>query len=202
MFKALHPRLLYGLAALLALAELVIFWLALHPAVAPDYAAYFLDRTTTCLNQPVSGAYTLGETLSFKSEGYGPARTVRVCGWEGPAGDGTHSVGTTSRLRFAVPAPSRPLVLTLAIAAYAHAGDPRQSIAVTGNGVSLGDIALAGGATQSFDVAVPPSALAVDPGRLDITLSYRNAIRMGPDDPDTRLRAIKLLSARLAAGEG
>jgi hypothetical protein len=181
----------------LALAELVVLWLALHPAVAPDYAAYFIDRTTTCLNQPVSGAYELGETVSFTSEGYGPAKTLRVCGWEGPAGDGTHAVGTSSRLRFALPANPGRLVLTLEMTAIERDGHPRQRIDVTGNGVELGDAVLAGGETKSFDIAVPPEAVAAAPDVLDVTLAYPDAIRMGPGDADTRLRSIKLLSARL-----
>ena len=75
MSSTLNARLLYGFAAALALAQLVVLWLALHPVVAPDYAAYFLDRTTTCLNQQlVPGTYVLGETVSFTSKNYGPGK--------------------------------------------------------------------------------------------------------------------------------
>ena len=90
----------YLLVGLVALFELGVFWLMLHPDVPPDYRAYYIDKTTTCLNQPVSGAYTLGTVIPFTPEGRDAAEPVRVCGWEGPTGDGTHAVGTSSRVRF------------------------------------------------------------------------------------------------------
>ena len=39
--------LLYGVAGLVALFELGVTWVALHPHVPADYRAYYLDRTTT-----------------------------------------------------------------------------------------------------------------------------------------------------------
>jgi hypothetical protein len=44
---------------------------------------------------------------------------------------------------------------------------------------------------------VPEAALAADSQKLDVVLSYPDAIRMAPTDADTRLRSIKLRSARL-----
>src|SRR5688572_14035050 len=85
----------------------------LHPQVPADYHAYYIDQSTTCLNQPVSGDYVLGTEVSFLPDGLEQARSLRVCGWEGPAGDGTHAVGKTSRLRFAVPETASPLALEL-----------------------------------------------------------------------------------------
>jgi hypothetical protein len=198
--STLNARLLYGFAAALALAQLVVLWLALHPVVAPDYAAYFLDRTTTCLNQQlVPGTYVLGETVSFTSKNYGPGKALRVCGWEGPANDGTHAIGTTSRLRFALPAAPGRLVLTLEMTAVEREGHPSQHVEITGNGVHLGDAVISGGETRSIDVAVPPEALDAASQKLDVILAYPDAIRMSPGDADTRLRSIKLLSARLGS---
>jgi hypothetical protein len=197
----LKAPLAYGLAAALALAELVVLWLVLHPAATPDYTAYYITRTTTCLNQPFPGTYTLGETVSFTSEGYGPAKELRVCGWEGPAGDGTHAVGTSSRLRFALPPHPGRLVLTLAMTAVEREGHPRQRVEVTGNGVLLGEAVLDGGETDSFDFVVPPEAVEANPDALDVILGYPDAIRMAPTDADTRLRSIKLRSARLGPPE-
>ena len=109
MSSAPTPRrgnapILYSLVAVAVAFELGVTWLALHPAVGPDYRAYYIDLSTTCLNKPMAGTYALGDQLSFLPPGHAAARKVRVCGWDGPAGDGTHSVGTTSRLHFAVPA--------------------------------------------------------------------------------------------------
>ncbi|MER8583614.1 hypothetical protein NKG95_33950, partial [Mesorhizobium sp. M1423] len=41
----------YALAAVLAGTEIVICALALNPNVNADYRAYYIDRTTTCLNR-------------------------------------------------------------------------------------------------------------------------------------------------------
>src|SRR5258708_2158310 len=81
------PRLngtaLYALAGLVALFELGVTWASLHPNVPPDYQAYYLDRSTTCLNEPVSGAYLPGTTLRTVSGYETPVKAINVCGWEG-----------------------------------------------------------------------------------------------------------------------
>lgn len=46
----------YILVAIVALFELGVVWLMLHPNVTPDYRAYYIDKTTTCLNQPVTAS--------------------------------------------------------------------------------------------------------------------------------------------------
>ncbi len=63
-FRIPLPAIL-ALIALVAGFELWVAWLALHPQVSSDYRAYYIDQTTTCLNKPVSGLYTLGSTVSF-----------------------------------------------------------------------------------------------------------------------------------------
>ena len=103
----------YALIAVLALFEVTVLWWALHPQVSEDYRAYYIDHTTTCLNQPVSGTYQLGTPIDFTSAGREAAKPLKVCGWEGPVGDGTHAIGESSRLRFAFTAPATALTLTL-----------------------------------------------------------------------------------------
>ena len=66
--------LAYSIVALAIAFELTVVWLMLHPQVPDDYRAYYIDHTTTCLNQPVSGDYVLGETVSFRSDGRNEAR--------------------------------------------------------------------------------------------------------------------------------
>ncbi|RVD45878.1 hypothetical protein EN741_03515, partial [Mesorhizobium sp. M4B.F.Ca.ET.019.03.1.1] len=70
----------YGLAAALALSELAILTLALNPDVNGDYRAYYIDRTTTCLNRDAIGSYTPGRTISFRSDGARQTAAMRVCG--------------------------------------------------------------------------------------------------------------------------
>lgn len=196
IWNAPARRIAYGAVALAIAFEIVVAWLMLHPDVPADYRAYYIDRTTTCLNQPVSGDYAFGTTVSFRDDGRALAKPLRVCGWEGPAGDGTHAVGSSSRLRFAVPdGETGPLRLTLELIAVARDGHPSQRVEVSGNGRVLGVVTVLPGAPQSFDLTVPPETW--DGGALDIELAYPDAIRMAPTDSDSRLRSIKLLSARL-----
>jgi len=60
--------------------ELRVAWLALHPAVSDNYRAYYIDQSTTCLNKPVGGGYTLGTTVSFLPDDQAGAWRLRVCG--------------------------------------------------------------------------------------------------------------------------
>lgn len=190
----------YGVVALAIVFELAVAWLMLHPQVPADYRAYYIDHTTTCLNQPVSGDYSLGTTVSFRSDGVELAKPLRVCGWEGPAGDGTHAVGTSSRLRFAIPATERgPLFLSLELVAVEREGYPAQGIGIEVNGVELGAANALAGVPLAVDLEIPAEIVAASTGAIDVTLHFPDAIRMSPSDSDTRWRSIKLLSARLGA---
>lgn len=193
----------YGVVALAIAFELTVVWFMLHPQVPPDYRAYYIDRTTTCLNQPVSGDYELGTTVSFRSDGVESAMPLRVCGWEGPAGDGTHAVGTSSRLRFAVPTTEAgPLYLSLELVAVSREGHPSQRMLIEANGIELGTATALAGVPLEVDLEIPAEAIAAGAGAVDVTLHFPDAISMSPSDSDTRRRSIKLLSARLGATTG
>nr|WP_295883780.1 hypothetical protein [uncultured Devosia sp.] len=190
----------YGVVALAIAFELVVAWFMLHPQVPADYRAYYIDRTTTCLNQPVSGDYALGTTVSFRSDGLELAKPLRVCGWEGPAGDGTHAVGTSSRLRFAIPAAERgPLFLSLDMVAISREGHPAQRIGIEANGMELGVANALAGVPLEVDLEIPAETIAAGTGAVDVILHFPDAISMSPSDSDTRWRSVKLLSARLGA---
>lgn len=188
----------YGVVALAIAFELAMVWFMLHPQVPPDFRAYYIDRTTTCLNQPVSGDYAPGTTVSFRSEGLEQAKPLRVCGWEGPAGDGTHAVGTSSRLRFAIPATEQgPLFLSLELVAVEREGHPAQRIGIEANGAELGVANALAGVPLEVDLEVPAAIIAAGTGAIDVVLHFPDAISMSPSDSDTRWRSVKLLSARL-----
>jgi hypothetical protein len=190
----------YGVVVLAIAFELVVVWLMLHPQVPADFRAYYVDRTTTCLNQPVSGDYMLGTTVSFRSDGLELAKPLRVCGWEGPAGDGTHAVGTSSRLRFAVPADEQgPLFLSLEMVALTREGHPAQRIGIEANGVELGVANALAGLPLEVDLEIPAEIVAAGSGAVDVILHFPDAISMSASDSDTRWRSVKLLSARLGA---
>lgn len=189
---------LYGLAVVVAGFELGTLWLALHPDVDANYRAYYIDHTTTCLNRDVSGHYRLGQLISFLPPGEA-ARAIRVCGFEGPAGDGTHSVGETSRLRFtfSAPAPKSGLVLTLEMSAIATPDNVDQHVVLRANTMNFGDIDVRAATTGIYQVKVPFAALGMGGHQLDLILAYPDAVLPNPDDPVTRKRAIKLISVRL-----
>ncbi len=184
----------YFLCGLVALFELGVVWLMLHPDVPPDYRAYYIDKTTTCLNQPVSGSYTLGTTVRFTPEDRDAAKLIRVCGLEGPAGDGNHVVGTSARLRFVYAEPATALTLQLAMVAVEKAGKVvPQRVEVVADGKLLDTLSLDGAAPQQFSLPLAAPA----GGKLELELRFPDAVQMGPTDPDNRLRSIKLLSAAL-----
>jgi len=187
----------YILVAVIALFELTMLWPIFHPDVPDDYRAYYIDKTTTCLNQPVAGTYTLGTTIDFTPDGREAAKPIRVCGWEGPAGDGTHAVGTSARLRFVYAEPAVPAVLKLRLVAIRWQGQPTQRVEVEFNGTPVETLTVASDAPQDFTIAIPPDLAAAANGRVELELRFPDAVKVGAVDPDTRRRSIKLQAAAL-----
>ncbi len=194
-----RPAIRWGanaLAAALFAFEAGVVWLMLHPDVPEDFRAYYIDRSTTCLNQPVPGTYAFGTVVDFTSDGREQAMPLRVCGWEGPAGDGTHAVGTSSRLRFRGEPQPGSHALVLDLAAITRDGEPqpqRVEVLIDADLTATLDVALP--EPQSFSLPVPEDALA--DGTLELILRFPDAVQMGPTDPDTRYRSVKLTRAGL-----
>lgn len=187
----------YALTALLLAGYALVMWWTIHPTVPANYRAYYIDQSTTCMNQPVSGTYTLGTVVSFLPDGADAAKPLKPCGWEGPTGDGTHAVGTSSRLRFVWTEPvTAPLSLSLDLIAIKK-GDTSmpQRVDVVVNDQKVATLDVTGPTAQHFDVTLP--AGLVTEGRADVILEFPTAVRMGPTDPPTRWRSIKLLAAGL-----
>ncbi|QQR39569.1 hypothetical protein [Devosia rhizoryzae] len=183
----------YALAGLLAITELVVLWDAIHPNVSDDFRAYYIDHTTTCLPQPVTGNYTIGTELNFRSGGP-DTRELRPCGWEGPAGDGMHSIGQSSRLRFAISEP-QDLTLMLELTGVTLPGPPAQRVHVSANGTALGEIEVPSGETERFTFDVP-AALA-SARFIDILLDFPDAISPRTGVSNTQWRSVKLTAASL-----
>lgn len=182
----------YALAALLALFELAVLWQTLHPNVSADYRAYYIDRTTTCLPQAVTAEYSLGTELDFRSGGDN-TRELRPCGWDGPAGDGMHAIGTSSRLRLAVGAP-QDLTLMMELTGVGLPGAARQRVVLSAGDTALGEWQVTPEQTGRFTLAIPASAI-ID-GTLDLLLTYPDAINPGRI-ADTYWRSVKLTALRL-----
>lgn len=189
--------LIYAAIAAVGVFELAVAWEALHPRVPDNYRAYYIDQSTTCLDKPVSGQYTLGTVVSFMPPDQTAARKIRVCGWDGPAGDGTHSVGEDSLLHLVIPKGTGALVLNLEFTAIIGLDNRDQTIAVSVNGVPVGEATTPAGLWRSVDFAIPQKALDAVPGVLDIRIDYPTAAEMTPHDSNTHYRAIKLRSLQV-----
>jgi hypothetical protein len=184
------------MAALLAVTELVVFWQALHPNVSDEYRAYYITRSTTCLPQPVTADYVLGERVDFTSNGVREAaRELLPCGWEGPNDDGRQSLGETSRIRFAV-GQQQDLRLELVLKGINlnDAGD--RHIRLLAADELIGEAILGPEATETFRFSVP--AGTIRDGYLDLRLEFPNAIETSPGISKTYWRSVKLISARLS----
>lgn len=188
--------LLYSAVLVIGACELAVLWQTLHPNVSAVYRDYYLERSTTCLDHAVPGTYTFGTSVSFRSGGEAQSKPVRVCGWEGPAGDGLHAVGESSRLHFALPQLTGGLRLTLELVAVDLAGSAGQRVEPVANGASLGIVQVATGTPQSFGLTIPADAVA-NRDALDLELRYPDAILVSPQDSDLRKRSIKLTAARI-----
>lgn len=191
---------LYSASACLAGFELVVLWFALHPSVPANYRAYYIDRTTTCLDQPVAGSYP-GGIVSFRSDGQEQAKPLKVCGWEGPAGDGTHAVGTSARLRFAPASPIGDAVLVLELRAVSRTGIPHQAVELSVNGAKLATLKVSSEAEQVFEVPLGRD-IGSKTKPLEVELALHDAVKMGPTDPATRWRSVKLTAAGVLPGDG
>lgn len=190
----------YALIAVLAVVELVIFWLMLHPDVPPEYRAYYIDRTNTCLPQPVAGTYQLGQTISFRSDGWKAAEPLKPCGWFGPNGDGTPSKGHEARLRFALGPVEGALRATLQLEAIEAPDEPvRQHVAIYANDTLVEELVLDEKKMRRVTFEIPPGTVGTD-GLLELRFALPDAVNFGPPGlgSPTQNRAIQLVSARVA----
>lgn len=190
---------LYAATIGLAAFEVIVLWFALHPSVPANYRAYYIDRTTTCLDQPVPGTYS-GGLVSFLYDGRQAARPLKVCGWEGPAGDGTHAVGSSSRLSFTPAKQIEDAVLVLKMRAIGRDGMPDQVVTVSFDGKSLADLEVTSESELVYEIPLGRN-VGPDDGPLEVELGFPKALRMGQTDPSTRWRSIKLTAAGLLPGK-
>jgi hypothetical protein len=189
----------YALALVLAVSEIIILALALNPDVNADYRAYYIDRTTTCLNRDAVGSYTPGQTVSFRSDGAKQAAGMMVCGWSGPVADGTHSLGETSRLRLEIPSLRDGLTATLQMSAVIRPPQTTQRVMISVNGVRVHEVTLSSKDPTTISFAIPHAAFA-NAKVLEVTFDYRDGIPPSPAASKIYKRAIKLVSFRLDAG--
>ncbi|RJT26024.1 hypothetical protein D3227_37610 [Mesorhizobium waimense] len=189
----------YAVATVLAVSEIAVLALALNPKVDADYRAYYIDRTTTCLNRDAIGNYTLGQTVSFRSDGAKKAAGMIVCGWSGPVADGTHSLGETSRLRLRIPPLRNGLTATLQMAAVIRPPQITQRVMISVYGVPVHKVTLTGKEPKTVSFAIPHAAFA-NAEILEMAFDYLDGIPPSPAASNIYKRSIKLVSFRLNAG--
>ncbi|MDX8500828.1 hypothetical protein RFM99_20725 [Mesorhizobium sp. VK4C] len=186
----------YALASALAAAEIAILALALNPNVNDNYRAYYIDKTTTCLNRDAVGPYTPGRTVSFRADGARETTGMRVCGWSGPVADGTHSLGESSRLRLGLPPLRDGLRATLELAAVVRPSQTSQTVVISANDVEVHRLTLSGAAPMTVSFVIPHAVLA-GKATLDMGFDYPDGIPQSADASNIYNRAIKLQSFRL-----
>ena len=189
----------YALVACIAAVELAILLMALNPTAGPSYREYYIDKTTTCLDREVDGSYTLGETYSFLSGGGEKPGKLKVCGWSGPAGNGTHAIGRNTRLRAVVPPFEGGLVATIELSANLIPPVTAHRVEISVNGVPAASETITSTENQVVKFAVPEAALARSRTRLDFDFTFPDAYQTRPLAADTTLRGMRLRSFRLDA---
>jgi len=134
-----RPRAWHLIAvALIAIFDAVVLYMVLFPHVAPDYRAYYIDRTSSCFPRVISGYYPLGEPISFVPGRSGYSRdTVRWCGFMPPNNTGIRSFGDYGIIRMNVPFPDDDLLLTFSSWANTDSKKPERDVDVVVNGENV-----------------------------------------------------------------
>jgi hypothetical protein len=182
----------YALAGALALGELGVLAVALSPDVSADYRAYYVDQSTTCLPRAASGAAIFAATVRLLP-GEPVLDALVGCGWQGPAGNGLHSVGTRSQLHLRVP-PGQSLQVELEMVASNETA-PRQRVRASADGIAMGEGAVAGPEPVRLALAVPRAASR--DGYVVVQLDLPDAFLPYAIAPEIDRRAVRLLAVGL-----
>ena len=191
----------YGLAAVIGVAELAMLAIAFNPTVGPTYRARYIDGTSDCWLQPVSGEYALGTKLDASVTGDAAAlRRLLRCGWFDPGANGTWSQGGETELRFRLDGPREALALELDLAPFGIAFGLEQRVVVSAGGIELGSFTLATEPPSPHVIPIPATTPLTADGYLDIALALPDAVApksLGINQEPRRL-AVRLISLRLA----
>jgi hypothetical protein len=143
MLMTYRPRPWHLLAvAFIAIIDAVVLYMVLNPHVAPDYRAYYIDRSWSCFPRIITGYYPLGEPISFVPGRSGYDRdSVRWCGFQPPNATGIRSFGDYGILKLKFPVPeNKDLLLTLSSWANTDASKPERDVQVIVNGEQIGTL--------------------------------------------------------------
>lgn len=184
---------LWGAFAVVAAFEAAVLVMIATPQVSADYHAYFIERSTQCWPQNVSGEIELGRELSFlKADRENGARNVLECGWNLGYDNGVWSNGPESRLRFKVPGGAARLAMTLY--PYTTETHLQQSVEIWAGKWQLARLVLLTDSMRRHEVNIPPEA--IDGDELLLTLRFPDATspRLQGQGTDRRSYGARLVS--------
>lgn len=142
--------------AFIAVFDAIVLYMVLFPQVAPDYRAYYIDRSSSCFPRIISGYYPLGEPLSFVPDRNGYALdTVRWCGFMPPSSTGIRSFGDYGIIRMQVPLPDDDLLLTFESWANTDSSKPERDVDVVVNGENVGTLQFTSAARINGKMIIP-----------------------------------------------
>jgi hypothetical protein len=196
------PRpLAYLLVAALALFELGVAVLILHPNVSELYRAYYITRSTSCWpRDTTTGIYQPTKLISFAYGLHGgSADDIKLCGWNRPEGLGTWTLGRDTRLRLAVPHPGQPFGLIVNAEAFVSSDNPVQRMIVSIGDRALQTIVYATPDAQTSRIDIPADLAK---GRtVDLKLALPDALApfsVGINT-DGRLLALRVISIQVVS---
>jgi hypothetical protein len=190
--------------------ELAVLWLALHPNVADDYRAYYIDRTASCFPREdavADGSYLLGNPISFVPGRNGHDRdNLRWCGFMPPSNQGIRSFGDYGIIRLRFPVPDEDLLLTFASFADAKAKDPPREVTVLVNGQRIDSVIYTEAKRINGAMTIPEAVAKSNPaGGLDIRYEVPRIAPPGTNsEPVTlqlRLEALRVVPVSKAPPE-
>lgn len=197
----IRPALLYAAAAAVALVELAILAVALHPNVSDTYRARYIAGTSNCWLTNVTGEIVLGERIPATREASGRIGAVLRCGWLPPESYGTWSDGEESKLRFELE-PGRPdLFLDLELFPFGADQGRVQQVTVSTDGIPLATFTLDRPLIVARRIPIPASLPLDADKRLELDIAVPTAVspqQLGLNDFQRRL-GIRLVSLRLWA---
>lgn len=196
-----RPALLYAAAAALALVELAILAVALHPDVSDTYRARYIAGTSNCWLTNVTGDIALGERIPATREASSRIGKVLRCGWLPPETYGTWSDGEESKLRLKLE-PDRPdLFLDLELFPLGAGQGHAQQMTVSAGNIPLATFTLDRPMLVARRIPIPASLPLDADNRIEIDIAVPTAVspqQLGLNDFPRRL-GIRLVSLRLWA---
>jgi hypothetical protein len=193
------PRpLAYFLIAALALFEVGVVVLVLHPNVSDLYRAYYIQRSTSCWPRKITGVYQPNQLISFAfGVKGGSAEDVELCGWNLLEGMGTWTLGDDVRLRLGVPVPGRPFSLILTAEAFISAQNPVQRVIVSVGGKTVKTFVYTSPDPLTTRIDIPAEVVPPGARTIDVKLGLPDAlapleISLNTDGRELALRVISV----------